>query len=261
MTPTPPSPRPRIVDLVFDPPSRERRRFTLWALVFTGGGYLVGVLALAGWARAHPPPPAAAPPLELVVPIALPPPEPPPADSTAALAPAPAADPVPAPRRPRSSPPPAAKAAPPAAAGRVLEAPAEGPLDLRADTIVTGPASGYAGGAGAQAGGTGAPGPATADGAAAAGRARSVGLVDPDWRCAWPAQAAASDKEREEVPIRVVVDAGGRPLAARALRDPGGGFAAAAVACAMTTRFVPARGQDGRPHQAESPPIRVVFTR
>jgi periplasmic protein TonB len=43
--------------------------------------------------------------------------------------------------------------------------------------------------------------------------------------------------------------------------DPGLGFGAAARACALGTRFLPARNEEGRPITAPSPPIRVHFFR
>jgi protein TonB len=45
------------------------------------------------------------------------------------------------------------------------------------------------------------------------------------------------------------------------LADPGHGFGAAAVACALRTRFVPARARSGQAVRSLSPPIRVRFTR
>jgi protein TonB len=63
------------------------------------------------------------------------------------------------------------------------------------------------------------------------------------------------------VVLRVVVDASGTADSARVLADPGHGFGAAAVACALRTRFVPARARDGTPVRSTSPPIRVRFTR
>jgi protein TonB len=100
-----------------------------------------------------------------------------------------------------------------------------------------------------------------AGGAAGNGRARSVGLEESDWRCPWPDQAEAMDKNREDVVIRVVVSPDGHALSAHVLRDPGHGFGDAALACAKQTRFVPARDVTGGPIAAESPPIRVRFTR
>jgi protein TonB len=110
--------------------------------------------------------------------------------------------------------------------------------------------------------GAGQPG-AGGSGRAAAGngRARSVGLEESDWRCPWPDQAEAMDKNREDVVIGVLVSADGHTLSAHVLRDPGHGFGDAALACAKQTRFLPARDAAGLPIAAESPPIRVRFTR
>jgi protein TonB len=61
--------------------------------------------------------------------------------------------------------------------------------------------------------------------------------------------------------IRVVVDANGKVESAEIVSDAGHGFGAAAIACALRTHFTPARAADGNPIRAQSPPIRVRFTR
>jgi protein TonB len=136
---------------------------------------------------------------------------------------------------------------------------ATAPVDFTGLTFAANRATPAAAGGGAAGQGTASGGAAGID--AGNGRARPVGLEESDWRCPWPDQAEAMDKNREDVLIRVVVSAEGHTLSTRVLRDPGHGFGEAALACARQTRFVPARDAAGAPFSAESPPIRVRFTR
>ena len=61
--------------------------------------------------------------------------------------------------------------------------------------------------------------------------------------------------------VQVTVQLDGRVRAATLLNDPGHGFGPAAIACALRTRFEPARDREGKPIAALSPPVRVRFTR
>lgn len=150
---------------------------------------------------------------------------------------------------------------------------ADGPLDLTDTVTVVGkpaatPASFVARGPATSAAGTAPHGAiggevsglrAAAD--RGAGGARPVMLAGSDWRCPWPSGAAASEKAVEIAVIRVVVNPDGTASAAEVLSDPGFGFGAAAVHCARSTRFIPALDRNGRLVRAQSPPIRVKFTR
>jgi protein TonB len=107
-------------------------------------------------------------------------------------------------------------------------------------------------------GGGGVPSP---DGAGPGDRSGSVSLEDQSWSCPWPRGADADQIDEQTVVIRVVVDADGRVESARVLSDPGHGFGEAAVACALRSRFNPARDRAGRPTRSSSPPILVRFTR
>jgi protein TonB len=143
------------------------------------------------------------------------------------------------------------------------------PIDLTGDAIVTGQATAYAGGVTTSAGTSAAPGRGgqakTGAGdavvATAVDRASPVSLESERWSCPWPREADSEQIDEQTVILRVVVDASGVADRATVLADPGHGFGAAAVACALRTRFVPARGRDGEAVRSTSPPIRVRFTR
>ena len=143
------------------------------------------------------------------------------------------------------------------------------PLDLTGDAIVTGQATAYAGGVTTPAGTSAAPGRAgaTTTGAGdavvatAIDRASPVSLESEKWSCPWPPEADSEQIDEQTVILRVVVDASGTAEKATVLADPGHGFGPAAVACALQTRFVPARERSGETVRATSPPIRVRFTR
>jgi len=165
----------------------------------------------------------------------------------------------------------ARKPPPPAEAGRIIarEPRTDVPVDLTRDAFVTGGAAAYAGGT-TTAQGTNrvavsgahvdpnAP-PTTHIGEV--DRARAVTLNSDEWRCPWPAEADSERIDEQAVVIRVKVRVDGTAASARVVTDPGHGFGQAAVACALTTRFLPARDRTGRPIEAESPPVRVRFTR
>jgi protein TonB len=142
------------------------------------------------------------------------------------------------------------------------------PIDLTGDTIVTGHAAAYAGGATTSPGTSATPGrggsPVTgADAvrATATDHASAVSLESEKWSCPWPREADAEQIDEQTVVLRVVVDARGAAEQAMVLADPGHGFGPAAVACALRTRFVPARDRSGEVVRSVSPPIRVRFTR
>jgi len=196
-----------------------------------------------------PPPPPTPPPVrERVLPL-------PPAPRSARAAPT---------ARTRTPP-------PPAQAGRIVaqEPRADAPVDLTKQTFVAGSAAAYAGGTTAARGTNPVAVPATnvnptSPPNARPGEpdhARSVSLADDEWRCPWPAEADAEQIDEQAVIIRVRVRPDGTAASAHLLADPGHGFGRAAVACALATRFAAARDRAGRPVEAESPPIRVRFTR
>jgi protein TonB len=143
------------------------------------------------------------------------------------------------------------------------------PLDFSGDSFVTGSASAYAGGVTASNGTsthavnhvdtTPAPQPMTA--VAAVQLSRPVELDGDEWQCPWPHEAELAEIDQQTVTLRVHVDPDGRARSVRLLADPGSGFGAAARACALQTRFTPALNRAGRPISADSPPIRVRFTR
>jgi protein TonB len=218
------------------------------AVAISFATHALGAGAIAGWGAGAHGTATSEVPQEIVV------------DIVEAPLPAAAADPHPevAARqhaRPRAGA--ARRASPVAAVDPTVPASAEAaPVDFTGLTFAAKPA------AASSPSGAGQPG-AGGGGRVAAGngRARSVGLEESDWRCPWPDQAEAMDKNREDVVISVRVGADGHTLSADVLRDPGHGFGDAALACAKQTRFVPARDAAGLPIAAESPRIRVRFTR
>jgi hypothetical protein len=78
------------------------------------------------------------------------------------------------------------------------------------------------------------------------------------WSCSrlFPADATVNVAS---VTIVVLVSAEGRPSAVQV--DPGGGFAAAAKACAMGQSYRPGLDSDGRPTATQTSPFAVRFTR
>lgn len=91
--------------------------------------------------------------------------------------------------------------------------------------------------------------------------ATPVGLDEHEWHCVWPREAEADHIDEPSVVLRVMVRADGSAESARLIADPGHGFGAAALRCALETRFVAARDRYGNAIRAESAPIRVRFTR
>ena len=260
---------PSIADAVLATGAARRRPAQLlWStLAFAAALHAGAWLVATRWHRAaHANEPIRTPDLEIALDEAPPPapaaPEPPP----------PAA----------SQPPSAAPAAPklkathvasvPAQAGAIVarEADPNAPVDLSADAFVSGTASAYAGGVTASSGtSTHAvsqlSAPATPPPAAAIVKApllsRPVELSGDEWQCPWPREAEAAEIDEQTVTLRARVDADGRARSVSLLDDPGLGFGAAARACALQTRFSPALDRDGNPVAANSPPIRVRFTR
>jgi protein TonB len=105
------------------------------------------------------------------------------------------------------------------------------------------------------------PSPSAGGGSGAGDQSGGVSLQGQDWSCPWPAEADTEKIDEQTVVIRVVVAPDGKVESARVLSDPGHGFGPAAVACALHTRFIPARDAAGRALRAASPPIVVRFTR
>ena len=265
--------RPRIVDVVFGVP--EERRFALpagvlialviHALFFTVA--LRSERSLESWSAAMAAQVHAALAREQFIELAPPPPPPSPPEQPPPP-PAPSAPKLKAPREPkkvaeRSTPP------PPAQAGNIVarETRPDEPADLTGDTFVTGSASTYAGGV-TSSSGTNPVAVQTREvdpraSPAQPDRSSPVSLEEePDCRSLFPREADDAQIDEQIVIIRLVVRADGTPESAKILRDPGHGFGQAAIACAMQrTQFRPARDRQGRPIRAESPPIRMRFTR
>jgi hypothetical protein len=155
--------------------------------------------------------------------------------------------------KPPPAPPPRANEPPPpppaaAQAGRVLmqEPDPNTPVDFT-NTFVVGNGDSYAGGVtlaagtstkavydrSAQAGGViGGHGTAPSKGALV-DRSRTLSVRNSNWHCDFPSEADSEQIDQMVVPTEVTVGADGRVTNARATKDPGFGFARAAVQCAL----------------------------
>lgn len=263
----------KIVDIVFQKRTPPPLRRGLLAALCTLALYV----ALVVWALQIPPKPPSPPkPKEYLVELEKPtPPAPPPPKPPDLPPPTPTPTPVaPAPVMP----PPVAKAPttppPPAQAAKVVAAAPDpaAPVDL-SDAFVTGDAAAYAGGV-TTSGGTNdkavhtpevnqdtPPAPPPRPTPKGPDRSRPVSLDEDNWSCAWPKAADEEQIDEQAVILKVSVDAKGKVSSAHIVSDPGHGFGAAAIACALKTRFTPALDSNGEATAATSPPIRVRFTR
>jgi protein TonB len=182
---------------------------------------------------------------------------------------------LPALARRASAPSPRPSALPPLpspSSGDTSSDPAPGPsapVDLTGETLVlastrsSGGGAGDSHGSGARAGdGIGAAlGTAPPAGSGTGDRSGAVSLDEHSWACPWPHEADTQQIDEQTVVIKVIVAPDGRVESATVVSDPGHGFGEAAVACALHTRFTPARDPAGRAIRAESPPVLVRFTR
>jgi protein TonB len=142
------------------------------------------------------------------------------------------------------------------------------PLDLTGETPVIGTSGRGTGtpvanrdGFGGARGSGGKPRLASEGGGAGPDLSTTVSLEGQTWSCPWPPEADSERIDEQIVVIRVVVDPDGSAESAEIVVEPGHGFGEAAVACALNTRFTPARDRAGNALRARSPPIRVRFTR
>jgi protein TonB len=197
-------------------------------------------------------------------------PEPPPPPPAPEVAPPPSDEPL-----PEEAPAPAA-----AEAAEVLTAePApDEPLDLTADTMISGTGTRFAGGVTAADGtaqtavrkatataqgvvggrGTGpAPPPPPKDASQPAGL-----IPGEDWNdCPFPPEADAEQQNHAMVRLMIVVGVDGRPSSVSVLTDPGYGFGQAARKCALRKRYTPGRDAQGKPVSKATPPVGVRFRR
>jgi protein TonB len=201
-----------------------------------------------------------------VEPSVVPPaPEPPPLQAQM-KAPALARRQTPASPRPA---PPAAQPASPSAGEPPTASPAASPVDLTGQMLVsasTGPSAGGSSDSSRSGSGLGrgvepSSNQGAGDGSGTGDESGRVSLQVQDWSCPWPAEADAEKIDEQTVVIRVVVAPSGKVESATVVSDPGHGFGPAALACALGTRFIPARDRAGRAIRAASPPIVVRFTR
>jgi len=66
-----------------------------------------------------------------------------------------------------------------------------------------------------------------------------------EWACEFPKEADEAKIDAAGVPIRLEIGPDGRPVRATILSDPGHGFGAATVECAMRQHYEPARDASG----------------
>lgn len=178
---------------------------------------------------------------------------------------------APAPTPSNDSPPAEGEPSPAAQAGDALTADAPDTLDFTGFDMTTGDGPRYAGGVTASSGRSEEavhaphvdPRTETGSGSGPGGarHAQPVRLRARSWSCPWPHQAETLGIDEQTVELRVTVEPNGHASKIRVTRNPGHGFASAATRCAREAHFEPARDARGRPVRAESPPIRVRFTR
>jgi protein TonB len=168
-------------------------------------------------------------------------------------------------------PPPAAAAAP-----ILTAAPDPNQIEDMTNTIVTGNGPGNGGvtmNEGSSQGpgrGTGGPPQAAATGTATAApppppaptvdHAKVASAVNGNWRCPFPPAADIAGIDDASAVVEVVVKPDGAPASARVVSDPGNGFGAAAVSCAMRERYHAGLDHDGNPIQ-QAKQFRVNFNR
>lgn len=141
------------------------------------------------------------------------------------------------------------------------------PLDFTND-IVTGTGASFAGGTTASTGTSrtvvreaGLPAPVAALGGTGSGDnlSRPASMAgESTWKCPFPIDANGIDDAF--VQLRVFVDAAGKALDATVMTDPGHGFGAEALRCAIGTPWNPALDREGKPVRATAI-VRVHFTR
>jgi hypothetical protein len=95
----------------------------------------------------------------------------------------------------------------------------------------------------------------------AADRSRAPDLAQGgEWDCPFPREADEAGVDRALVTLEVLIDADGHVMDAKALDDPGHGFAREAVLCAYEKRWAPGLDASGTPRRA-SAQLRVRFVR
>jgi protein TonB len=248
--------------------SREQRRGRLLAVLVSVAVH--GALWLLSWRTFGSRDVNVQLPVEVSFEAAIAPIEPPPIPPARDESPARAIARQPEHPRPRA---PAQQAEPPSApSSEPTNGPTPGsnlPVDLTGETLLavsstpSGRGSSGSGEGGSDVGrrGGGVPNTSSVGGDGTSDRSEGVSLPNQNWSCPWPHEADAEKIDEETATIRVVVSTTGTVESVTVVSDPGHGFGPAAVACALRTRFMPARDREGRPVRAASPPILVRFTR
>lgn len=102
---------------------------------------------------------------------------------------------------------------------------------------------------------------ASSNGTGTSDRSRAPALSGAnEWRCPFPLEADQAGVDHAVVSLRVDVASTGAVLDARAIDDPGHGFAQSARACALRNRFAPALDRAGAPTRATAT-VHVSFDR
>jgi biopolymer transport protein ExbD len=104
-------------------------------------------------------------------------------------------------------------------------------------------------------------GATVAFGVAPAGAADAKPLAASWKACPFPAESDQAKIDAAVVVLQSKVDADGQATHVSVITDPGHGFGAAALACAMREKYQPARDANGRAIAGETKPFRVRFER
>lgn len=198
--------------------------------------------------------------------------EPPP---PAPITPEPEAKPEPAPPPPRPIPREAPPPAPPAQAGKVLtqEPDPNEPVDLTANTIVSGNADSFPGGLTAADGTGRKPGQSIAGSSSMVAakavvapaplgpdRSRPASVGSREWETPFPPESDQAQINEAHVEIEIDVRADGTASAVRVMKDPGYGFGREARRYAMSRHYDPALDREGNPI-ASTMKLNVHFSR
>jgi protein TonB len=81
------------------------------------------------------------------------------------------------------------------------------------------------------------------------------------WSCPFPPEADAEGRDSAVAVIVVTVRPDGSPQGVSVVQDPGSGFGRAARKCALGRKYQAGLDKDGSPTTANTPPIRVKFSR
>lgn len=84
--------------------------------------------------------------------------------------------------------------------------------------------------------------------------------ADTKFDCVFPAPGERANLTEAQVLVKVTVEPDGKPSAVEVVKEPGGGFAAAAKRCAMGKTYTPAKNAAGQAVQAQTFPFYLQFS-